>query len=244
MDKGFLKIRQRAQVLIDNPDFQKEILEIRKRSYIPISGIKTNEESQNWHNNLLDRDQAYFEANWNKVSKKAKKLEKENKFTEAREATKLFNKNLPLNAFYHSIKMMLSKFRLPLGWEESVRRYALFNDINKMWFTGNVVIKEEYDFDTGLKTLSIVIDDTTTLQDIKDSWSLIKEHQKRLQSYTKKKIQPIRKLDRDQRAYELEKEGKSLEEIADIINVEFNDSMDYNYLKIVLNRYKKRLNIS
>ncbi len=37
--------------------------------------------------------------------------------------------------------------------------------------------------------------------------------------------------------------GKTINEIADIINQEFDIALDYNQLNIALKRYKKRLNI-
>jgi len=240
----FSRSRQRATLLIENPKFQEEILEIRKRFKIPLNGIKTNEESGKWHHEFYESDDVYFSANRENVYAEIKRLEKEKKFQEGFNLHRKFNKEAPINAFNIAIKKILENFKLPLNWQHSIQRYILFNSIDSMWIPGNISIREDYDQDTDLRRLSIEIDDTTTLEDVKEAWPTIKFHQKRLQSYTREKFQPLRKLNRDKRAYELEKEGKSLKEIADIINVEFNDPMDYNYLRIILNRYKKRLNIS
>lgn len=241
----FNRARQRAMILAENPTFQEQILAIRRKFKIPLEGLKTNEESQKWHDEFYQSDDNHFsKTNMEKVRSEIERLEKEKKFREGFDLHRKFNKEGPVNAFNIAIKKTLENFKLPLNWEHSMQRYILFNSIDLMWLPGNVSVREDYDQDTKLKRLSIEIDDTTTLDDIKYAWPRIKFHQKKLQSYTREKFQPLRKLDRDRRAYKLEKEGKSLEEIADIINLEFDDSMDYNYLKIVLKRYKKRLNIS
>lgn len=96
-------------------------------------------------------------------------------------------------------------------------------------------------WDNGIKRISLEIDDDTTLNDLKHVWKWARKMRKgRLSD----KFQPIPNFDRDKRAYELELEGRTEKEIGDTIQEEFGDSLDYNELKIVIKRYKKRLNIN
>ena len=241
--KIFDKASQRAKLLIANPEFKKEVKEIRNRFKIPQEGLN-DQQNEKWHDDFYILGDEYFEKVWLKRSPEIDRLKNAKKLKEANELQKQLNDEAPINAFRIAVKTILKKYKLPLNWAHSIQRYILFNSIDLMWLPGNVMINEEIDQDTNLIKLSIGIDDSTTLEDIKKSWQTIKFHQKRLESYTKKKFQPIPNLDRDKRAYELEQKGKSIDEIGEIINLEFDDGLDNNQLNIAIKRYEKRLNIN
>jgi isopentenyl diphosphate isomerase/L-lactate dehydrogenase-like FMN-dependent dehydrogenase len=240
----FDRSKQRATILVENPKFQEEVMEIRKKFNIPLIGIKTNEESGKWHHEFYESDTIYFSANREKVRVEIERLEKEKKFQEGFNLHRKFNQEAPVNALNLAIKRMLENFRLPFTWHHSIQRYILFNNIDSMWLPGNISIREDYDQETDLRRLSIEIDDTTTLEDIKYAWPRIKLHQKRLQSYTKKKIQPIKNFERDREAYNLRQSGKSYNGIADILSKKFDKVVTSEDVASYIKRYKKLVGIN
>ncbi len=242
--KIFLKGTQRAKILVATPGFQKEVLIIRKKFNIPLEGLKDQESNQKWYRDFYQSESEFFRNVWGKRRHEISELKEAGKFIEAQELTKELNNTMPINALRITIKNILQKYKLPLNWEESIRRYILFNNIDSMWLPGGIYINVEYDQDTGLHKLSVEIQDDTTLEDIKKAWPDIEFHQKHLHSYVNQKFQPIKKFDRDKRAYELQEEGKTIEEIGEIINLEFDDALGDSELKQIIKRYKKRLNIN
>lgn len=240
----FNRSKQRAKLLIANPDFQNEVKQIREKFNIPENGIKTNEESGKWHHGFYQSDDIYFETNRERVREEIKRLEQGKKFQEGFNLHRKFNKEAPINAFNIAIKNVLKKHKLPLTWLHSVQRYILFNSIDYMMLTGNVTISQELDQDTNLVKLSIGIDDSTTLDDVIKSWPRIKFHQKKLESYTKKKIQPIKNFERDQEAYNLKQSGKTYTEIADILSKKFDKIISYDDVASYIKRHKQRTGIN
>lgn len=242
--KASLKATQRAKLLIARPDFQEEIISLRKKFKIPINGFEDQEVNQKWHDNFYQSDDEYFETVWLKRRSEIIKLRKEGKFREAEDLKRDLNDVSPINAYRIAIKNLLKKYKLPLRWEENIRRYILFNSIDHMWLPSGITIHSDLDKDTGLNRLSIGIEEDTIIDDIKQAWPIVEFRQRKLHSYTSDKFHPIPNLDRDKRAYELQERGKSLDEIGEILNVEFeNGGLDNNQLNIIIKRYKKRLNI-
>lgn len=242
--KLFQKGRQRVKLLIANPDFQNEVKQIRKKIKIPLDGIKSNKESQIWHHDFYESDEIYFKTNRERVKAEIEKLEKGKKFQEGFNLHRKFNKEAPINSFYISIKNILKEHKLSLNWAHSIQRYILFNSIDLMWLPGNVIVSQEYDLDTDLIKLSIGIDDSTTLDDIKKSWPMIKFHQKKLESYTKKKFQPIKNFERDQKSYNLKQSGKRYSEIAEILSKKFNKIYSYEDVGSFIKRHKQKTGIN
>lgn len=238
------RIKQRARLLIARPDLQEEILGLRKKWNIPEDGIRTEEENRKWNGNLNNMTTKYFDNEWKKHRDELIKLRGTGRLSVYKNKEKELNNAAPLNAFRLDIKSLIKKYKLGARWEYGIKRYLLFNDINNMSLSIGVTIAEHLDDELEAYQLCLHIEEDTTLEDIKEIWPYVKEHQKRLSSYQKSKFHPIPNLQRDKRAYELQMEGKSLEEIEDIIQVEFGDALDYNQLNIVIKRYMKRLNIS
>ncbi len=238
------RIKQRARLTLANPDFQKNVAEIRERFSIPQEGIKDNDQSEKWHHNFYLSNDEYFEKNISRIKIEELELEKGKKFKEAFNLRRQFNKDAPINALDICIKKILEKHRLPLGWHHSIQRYILFNNLDSMWIVGNVTVREDFDLDTDLVQLSIGIDDSTRLEDIKKAWSRIKFHQKRLASYTKKKFQPIKNFDRDKEAYELSVSNKSNDEISDILSEKYDKNYTYVDVASFIKRHKQKIGIN
>ncbi|MFH1792693.1 MAG: hypothetical protein ABH819_03615 [Patescibacteria group bacterium] len=239
-----VRAKQRAKLLIARPDFQDDVLAIRNKFKIPPSGFTDDDTNQKWHHEFYQSDDNYFKEAWPKARGIIIQLKKEGKLKKAEELQKEFNNEAPINIFRIRIKKLLKKYKLPLEWKESVRRYILFNNIDSMWLPGNVTINEKVDQDTNLIKLSIGIDDSTTIEDIKKSWGTIKFHQKRLHSYKHDKFQPIKNFDRDKEAYDLKKSGKTYSEIAEILSKKFNKIYGYEDVGSFIKRHKQKTGIN
>lgn len=233
------RLAQKIKILISRPSFQKEILDLRKKWNIPLDGIKTEEENQDWNEQLLIDTDKFYKDNWPKEIKAIIDLRKQGKYKEADALKKEINGHAPLNELSNDLWDIIKKYRLSPRWHNGIRRYLLFNDPKNMQIPAGVTAK--WDWENGIRRVSIELDEDTTLRDIKDAWSWIR---KMYRGKPADKYQPIPNFDRDKRAFELEQEGMTLNKIADIIQEEFGDALDYNELNIAIKRYKKRLNIN
>jgi hypothetical protein len=239
-----LRAKQRTKLLIARPDFQEDVLAIRARFKMPSSGLTDDEINQKWHHEFYQSDDNYFETVWLKRRGEITQLKKERKLKEAEELQKQLNNEAPINAFRIAIKSLLKTYKLPLRWEESVRRYVLFNKIENMWLPVGLSIHSEHDEDTDLKKIYIEIEDDTILEDIKQQWQSVKHHQKQLHSRTKDKFQPIREFERDQLAYDLNRKGKNLKEVAKALTKEFKKQYDWYEVSKFIERHRQKIGIN
>lgn len=239
LDEKKKRLKQKIKVLVNRPAFQKDIADLRIKWNIPSEGLKTEEENQEWNNNFYIATDTYFEENWPKERNKIIELRKEKKFKEAEEIRKKINAEAPINALREDIWSIVRKYRLSSRWHKGINRYLSYNDADNMGIEVGVTVLMNWD--NGIQRVSLEIDHDTTLNDLKHVWSWARKMYKGRQT---DKYQPIPNFDRDKRAYELEQEGKSWKDIADIIEDEFGDTLDYNELNIAIKRYKKRLNIN
>ncbi|KKR86993.1 MAG: hypothetical protein UU34_C0008G0017 [Candidatus Curtissbacteria bacterium GW2011_GWA1_41_11] len=242
--KASLRARQKSKVLISRPDFQEDVIRLREKWKIPLEGIQSEDDYRKWQIELSQRTAKYLDEEWPKHRKEFDKLLKVGDLLAFESKEKELNNAAPLNALRIEIKSLLKKYALALRWEHPLKRYLLLNDVNNMENKIGVSIHGHTDSESGIEELSISIEEDTTLEDIKQGWPDIKIHQKSLAYRKQNKFQPIKNFDRDKRAYELQKEDKTTDEIGEIIQKEFNIDLDYNEIGIAINRYKKRLNIN
>lgn len=233
------RIGQRVKILINRPDFQKDITFLRNKWHIPLGGLKTEKEHEDWTNWILAETDSYYDKEYPVETRKILKLRKLKKYTEAEEIKKEINKKAPLNALNNDIWVMLINYKLSPKWHEGTKNYLKFNDSKYLSAQTGLVVN--FNWDHGVLRPSIEFDQDTTLADLKRVWSWAR---KLLRNKRYIKFQPIRNFDRDKRAYELEKEGKTPTEIEDTIEEEFGEILSYNELTTVIKRYKKRLNIN
>jgi hypothetical protein len=238
-EKALSRLKQKIKLLVARPDFQKDIQELRTKWKIPSNGIKDEQENENWNMQLgIDTDE-YYDKNWPKERKELLALRKAGKHREADEIKKKINADAPLNAFNNDIWSVIRKYRLSPKWNNGIRRYLLFNDPTNLNISFGIPVK--FEWENGMRRIYLEIDEDTTLDDLKNVWSWARKLQ-RGKKYDK--YQPIKNFDRDNRAYELQLEGRTEKEIGDIIQEEFGDTLDYNELNIAIKRHKKRLNIN
>jgi hypothetical protein len=236
------RLKQAIKVLISRPAFQKEIADLRKKWNIPPDGIKNEDDNQEWNRNLDIATDRYHEKEWPKCRAEIDRLNKDRKFREAEEKRKEHNAKAPLNEFREDIWSVVRKYRLSPRWHTGIRRYILFNDPDNLNLTAGVTIVTTWE--NGIKRIALEIDGDTTLNDIKHIWPWVKRMQKGLMYRQADKFQPIKNFERDTRIYELDQAGKTLKEIAETINLEFDNALLEGEIKQVIKRYKERLNIN
>jgi len=245
MASDFNRSRQRLKLIFSRPDFLKKVQELRKEFSIPTNGIKTNEESGKWEDDLCQKTEDYYDLIPLEKRKEIIDLKNNGKYHEAELIEKQENDAAPLNSWRIKIKLLLKDYRLPLSFEESIKRFVMFNETaDKAWIASNIFITEKIDEDTGLKQLLIGINDETTLEDIKKSWHFISHSRDRLYSKIKKKNQPIKNFERNKRAYDLKLEGKNLNEIADLLSEEYKKDYVYSDVADFIKKHKKSVGVN
>lgn len=244
LKKLSIRAKQRAKLLLARPDFQEEIVEIRKKWNIPVNGLKDDEVNQKWHDWYYQSDEEYFNNVMGKRRNEVVKLKKDGKYFEAEKIERELNNAAPINALRIAIKNLLKKYKIPLSWEHAVYRYLLFNDIDNMMQPIGISIHKEIDNEIDLERMYIEIEDSTTLEDIKQEWKTIKYHQSKLNAHVKKKFQPIKEFERDKRAYELHREGKSLKEVVNILSDETGEVYEWYDISKFIERHRKKIGIN
>lgn len=239
IEKRKERLEQKIKLLISKPAFQKDIIELRKKWNIPVNGITNEKDNQNWNQKLLIDTDEYYLKNWPKERKEIIKLRKDKRFREAEELKKKINSQAPLNAIGDDLWSIIIKYKLSPRWHGGIKRYLLFNNPKNMGIEMGITVSMSWEH--GIKQISLEIDRDTTLEDIKEVWKWAKKMYKDRQS---NKFQPIKKFERDKKIYNLQKDGKTPDEIGNIIEDKFGDYLDYNDINIIVNRFKKRLNIN
>lgn len=243
--KSAKRQKQKAIVLISRPDFQEDMLSLRKKWNIPADGIKTDEEKRKWELDLSRATTKYYDEEWPKFHEELEQLQIHGPYKKFKERQDEINDFAPGNAFEKDIKSILQKYLLSPKWKSPIRRYILLNDVDNMAMNVGVTIAGHLnDYEPVEYQLCLHIDEDTTLEDIKEIWSDVMEHQEMLIYKKQNKFQPIKNFERDKRIYELEQEGKTIKEIGDIINSEYDDGLLDGEIKQIIKRYKKRLNIN
>jgi len=243
-DRQKKRIAQRAMLLIENAEFQKRVNEIRVMWNIPLEGLKSNEESEIWHGEFYKLEETQAASIISKNRDELIKLKENGKYKEAKNFNDKLVREFPLNKFRIQIKKIIRDFKIPLHWFDGIKRYVLFNNVDLMHVRTNISVQTEQDKDVFIPKMSISISSDTTLNDIKQNWFWIKEHQKRLNSHTKEKFQPLKKFERNKRAYILYKQGETYKDIASILSEEFDEDVFYDDVPKYIERYLSVVDIN
>jgi len=204
IDKLIKRQKQKINLLINRPDFEKAILSLREKWNIPKNGINNQEE---------------FDQ---------------------------LNNKIPVKDLLDDIKKIIHDQKISPRWVNGIKRYLLSNDPDGMALFLGPVIAAKVDMDSDLETISIEINEDTTIEDIKAVWSEVKNSQDRLLYKKQKKFQPIKNFERNKEAYNLQQQGKSLNEIADIFsNTKYNLEHDITITDVDIadwiRKYKKKI---
>lgn len=214
-----IKSKQKAELILSNPIFQKKAHILRIKWKIPKGGfllpkptkIKTGGSIMIQHRT---GEMGEWE-NWLARSGKSPNFWKD--LDNIRRTT-------------------LKPYKLPDQWLFFLYRYIVYG--SKMPAYGPEVHSRRDD-DTGEYSLWIKIDGDTTLNDIKRVWKYIKGEQKRLPDY-KQRFKTIKKLPRDKRIIELSKQKLTDKKIVEQIKKEFGESLTYLDIPKIRHKYKKR----
>lgn len=237
------RLKQTIKVLINKPKFQSTIVRLREKWNIPKDGIKDQEKLDLWYRDLDIKTQNYFDEVW-PAKKQEIILAKENgDFANSRKIQDDFNRNVPRNAFLNDTKVLIREQELSPRWLDGIKRYLLLNDPENMGIFVGPIISKNIDMEFGSETISIEIDATTTLRDIKAIWPEVKVMQSSLSYSKRKKFQPLRKFDRNKKAYDLHMQGKKYSEIAVILSKGKNFVGEEDVAKMI-ERYKKMVDIN
>ncbi len=234
------RINQKIKVLINRPDFQKDIALLRNRWKVPKSGLKNERENEEWNQQLLADTDNYYDKNWPNERKKLIVLTEKGKYREADELRTKINKQAPLNAFDNDIWVMVITYKLSPRWHDGVKRYLLFNDPKNMAISMGITVLSNWNH--GIPEICLQIDKDTTLDDIKRVWSWARKMYRGKEK--PHKFQPIKNFERDKEIYQLQQKNKEWKKIAEKISIKYGDELDYNDINIIVKRYKKRLHIN
>lgn len=237
------RLKQTIKVLTNKPSFVRAIQELRFKWNIPKDGIKTQENLDLWYRDLDLKTQSYFDEILPTKRQEIIQAKESGDFANSRKIQDDFNKNVPRNAFLNDIKGLIREQELSPRWLDSIKRYLLLNDPENIGIFIGPIISKNIDMEFGAETISIEIDATTTLRDIKAIWPEIKVMQSNLSYSKQKKFQPLRKFNRNKKAYDLHKRGKKYSEIAVILSKGKKFVGEEDVAKMI-ERYKKTVDIN
>ncbi len=235
--------QQKIKLLINKPDFDKAIVELRVKWDIPKKGLKDQKEIDNWYQQLEQDDKSFIEQNWTRKKTELQKIKESGDHFKYKSLLDDFNHSIPRNALLRDIKALVKEFKLSPRWVRGVNRYLLTNNPDTLGMFIGPVISTKIDFEFDTQVISIEIDADTTLNDIKAIWPSVKSAQKNLRYKTQDKFQPLRQFERNKKAYELQKQGLTYEEIAKELS---NAKKEYGYEDVgkMIERYKKKVDIN
>ncbi|MGA3150531.1 MAG: hypothetical protein ABSD10_02895 [Candidatus Saccharimonadales bacterium] len=262
-DKVFLKSKakreQQSLILASRPDFQADIAAIRKRYKIPANGFKdiNSGKQEAWWHWIGEETEKWHDKVWPTFRQELKQLQedalaKKIPYTKFVDRQAEINLIAPLNAFYNDIKQLRIKYRLGPSWKDGLRGYILLNNPKNIRNKIGVRMGVPHQPGEDDEEIHIVIDEDTTLDEVKAAWPLVKFHQKRLSYMSRQKHQPADYdvLEKGAEAYRLKTiEGKTLSEIATIFDEKYpfeDEDKVYTYSEIstIIRNYKKLVGIN
>lgn len=235
--------KQFIKVLVSKPSFVGAISILRKKWNIPEQGIQSQSELDKWYQKLDEDTEQYLGKRWPSKKQELIELRSEDNPTEHKKVQDNFNNDIPRNAFLIDIKRLAHEQKLSPRWVDGIKRYLLFNNPGNMGIFIGPVINTKIDMEFEMETISLEIEADTTLEDIKAIWPEIKEMQLRLPYTKQKKFQPLRKFDRNKKAYEMHQQGQKYREIADMFSKDGKTIGEEDVAKMI-ERYKKKVDIN
>ena len=244
IDELIKRQKQKIKLLINHPNFQKTILLLREKWDIPKNGFNNQEDIDKWNEKLNFDSDKYIKEIIPAKRKEIDKAANEGNIKLYRQLRKDLNDNLPRNSFLSDAKKIVHDQRISPRWVNGIKRYLLSNDPDGMALFLGPVIATKVDMDSDLETISIEINEDTTIEDIKAVWPEVKKSQDRLLYKKQKKFQPIKNFERNKKTYELKLEGKSVDEIIKFFRTEHDIDYDYPQIFDFIKKYKKSIGIN
>jgi hypothetical protein len=248
-EKSRAKRQQQALLLASRPDFQADVIQLRKDWNIPTKGFKEKDHTsiEKWWGWLGEQDDKWHKEKWPKYYEELKQLEKDAlavkvpyiNFVDRMEA---INLDKPLNAFYNDIRKLRNKYELGPSWKDGLRTYIHTNRVDSLRFTVGVRMHVPFEAGADNEELHLVIDEDTTLADIKTAWPQVKFHQDKLSYRKRQRQRPVKSdtLEHGAKAYELHEIQKlNLVNTADELNDKYDTDYMYFDVSTLIKNYKK-----
>lgn len=226
------KTRQKTQLLIIQPKFINDIVKLRNKWHLPEEGLSSYEVLCEWEKWFNEENLKYQTIDYPKFSKQHKND------SDYSTKLKIFSKNAPSNRFHQDLFGLAKKFKLSPLWIEGLRAYLVRGF---MPIPAGVIVEHSIDFETGMPTLKLILQEDTSIKDVVSIWSEIKKYQQRLPYWREGKSQPMPYFERNKRAYELKQGGMKAKEIAAQLHKEFSTDYDYSQIGDFIKTYKRQL---
>jgi len=236
----FKKQAQIVRELLENPKFQREIEEIRKKHEIPNNGFKKWNDYSSW-DKKIEAKTVLKTIKWESI-----KLDLEGKPTIE---TKSYKKKV--NSFHLDICSILKEHDLGFDWWSQLEGHITRNQkMRKIPIYDAILTRETCDNNITInELLQFEISSTLGIPNINKKWKgktiwadQITPLQQLMQGHGEKKGRSIKRWKEGKTAYQMKKEGHSLEEIFDAINPD-TESLNYvkeDNIRQIRKRYKKR----
>lgn len=237
------RLKQAIKVLVSKPSFLNAVLILRKKWEIPNEGFKSQTDLDKWYQIINKDTDEYFNQFWTSKRQELFELKSRDNLTEYKKALDEFNNKTPRNAFLRDIKKLTKEQKLSPSWIDGVKRYLLFNNPDNIGIFIGPVISTKIDIEFETETISLEIEANTTIEDIKAIWPSVKEMQSRLPYKKQGKFQPLRKFDRNKKAFELHQQGKKYKEIAVELSTNEKEYYEEDVSKMI-ERYRKLVDIN
>lgn len=226
--------KQLALVLAERKEFQEGAKKIRQEFNIPSKGVGLGEPIIEWQHKFWYTSDQWRNKHWPEYRQRIRELEESGKFLEADQLTNEFNHQIPINKLRRDIKQLLVKCRLGKNWFEGVERYVKTNNIDTLRPDLTVSVGQKFDEFDRLAELSIGINKTTTLDDIRFMWPMVQQIQDSMPDNAPQRMKPSKQIEHGIYALGLKDQGKPPKEIAKELNKNFDlkDSKKYAAIEI------------
>ncbi|MCW1930107.1 MAG: hypothetical protein KIH62_002205 [Candidatus Kerfeldbacteria bacterium] len=253
MNSKTKKIDRLEQLFIKSskkPEFIAEVKRLRKKWKISPNGIKGNKRGLKWQQNLNIQSDDYlksseFQLAGQKIKKILKNIEAGNSINIvedrriAQELEDQLNQQIPINNFYNDIRTLQRLGNLSYAYEETTKRYVLYNVIDSIK-TPSVGVRVNLR-DPYKREIFINLYPETAQEDIIAIWDQVKFHQRNaIYGKVKKTVKDNPQLKRDLRVLALSERGLSTEEIIETIQKEFGEGLIYTEIADIRYRMKKK----
>ncbi len=212
------KARQKAELLVIQPEFIDDINLLRKKWSVPPKGLVSIEDFDRWQRWFNKQNTKYQQIEYPKFRQQHK--------NDPDYASKIeyFSNQAPNNLFQRDLAELVKKYKLSPFWVQGLRGYLLRSAIP---LPAGVIIEKSVDPTTQMPVLKLVLQEDTSIKDITAIWDQIKGYQKQFPYWRQEKSQPMPNFERNKEAYELKRAGKSYAEISELLDCGYNEVMDY-----------------
>lgn len=242
------RLRQKFERFTLRPQTQEEIKRLRKKWKIPQKGFKGNYGSLKWQNWLMDATDAFYVGEeYKKMRKKIITVQSRIEKTRSenlREDYDLLNKlqieinaAIPINAFHNDVIELRKIGNLSNAFSDTMKWYLLNNNIHSI--KGPSVGIRTNAENIHKDEMYVNIYPETTLKDIEKMWWMVKFHQRGRLGSSMKRLKNYPKLERDKRIVELSQQDMAHYQIAEQVNIEFDENLIYNDIPKILRKIKK-----